>query len=69
MDTLTHIDNFQFPQVLDTVQIAIATGQEVLQVLLQAQDVQPGGQRTAAITAQSLHLQGETPSLTDGLQG
>lgn len=32
--TVTHIDNLQFPQVFDTVQRAVAAGQEVVQVLL-----------------------------------
>ncbi len=28
--TVTHIDNLQFPQVFDTVQRAVAAGQEVV---------------------------------------
>lgn len=53
---VTHIHNLQLPQVLDTVQCAVAAGQEVVQVLVEAQILQPGGQGTAAITAQSLYL-------------
>lgn len=37
-----HIDNLELPQVLDAVEGAVAAGQEVVQVLLQAQRVQPG---------------------------
>ena len=54
-----HIDNLQLPQVLDAVEGAVAAGQEVVQVLLQAQRVQPGRERRAAVAAQRLHLQGD----------
>lgn len=57
---MTYIDNLQLPQVSDAVQSAVAAGQEVLQVLMQAQILQPGGQGVAAVTAQRFHLQQKT---------
>ena len=59
----THIDNLQLPQGLDTLQCPVPAGQEVVQVLLQTQAVQPGGQGRAAVTAQRLHLQGHGRSV------
>lgn len=56
---MTHVDNLQLPKVLDTVQRAVAAGQEVGQVLVEADVLQPGGQRGAAVTTQSLHLDEE----------
>lgn len=55
--SLTHIDDLQLPQVFDTVQSAVAAGQEVVQVLVQTHVLQPGGDGAAAVTAQSFHLQ------------
>lgn len=52
----SYIDNLQLPQVLHTVQSAVAAGEEVWQVFVQAEAVQPGDKRGAAITAQRFHL-------------
>ena len=54
---MSYVDDLQLPQVLHALQRAVAAGQEVGQVLVQAEAVQPGGQRCAAIAAQSFHLQ------------
>lgn len=60
---VTHIDDLQLPQVLHTVQSAVAAGQEVGQILLKTQILQPGGQRVAAVTSQSFHLRDNMSSL------
>lgn len=64
---MTHVYNLQLPKVFHTVQRAVAAGQEVVQVLVQAQVLQPGGQGTAAVTAQRFHLRDETSSFIDDL--
>lgn len=63
----THIDKLQFPEVLHSVDGAVATRQEGMDVVLQPQGVQPGGHRWGAVPviAQSLHLQGEGEGRAD----
>lgn len=39
----THVDKLQFPEVLHSVNRAVAAGQEGMHVVLQPQGVQPGG--------------------------
>lgn len=51
-----HIDDLQLPQVFHTLQCPVAAGQEVVQVFLKTQEIQPRSQRRAAVTAQRLHL-------------
>lgn len=63
---VTHIDDLQLPQVLHTVQSAVAAGQEALQVLMETQILQPGGQRAAAVTSKSFHLKENIFSITAG---
>lgn len=56
-ESSSYIDKLQLPQVLNTLQCAIAIGQKVGQVLVQAEAIQPRGERSASITAQCFHLQ------------
>lgn len=52
----SYVDDLQLPQVLHTLQSAVATWQEVGQIFMQAKAVKPRGEGCAAITAQCLHL-------------
>ncbi len=53
----SYIDNLQLPQVFNTLQCAVATWKKVGQIFMQAESIQPGGKRCAAITAQCFNLQ------------
>lgn len=55
----SYINDFQLPQVLNTLQCAVAAWKEVGQIFVQAKAVQPRGERCTAITAQCFYLQSE----------
>lgn len=63
----THIDKLQLPEVLHSVDGAVAAGQEGVHVVLQPQGVQPGGHRQGAapVAAQGLHLWGKGDKQAD----
>lgn len=67
--SVTHIDDFQLPEVFNTVQGVVVAGQEVGQVLQQTQIFQPGGQGVAAVTAQRFHLCESRSAISDALKG
>lgn len=62
----THVDELQLPEVLHSVDGAVATGQERVDILLQPQRVQPGGHGEGAdpVIAKGLHLQCEAGTVS-----
>lgn len=52
----SYIDDLQFPQVLNTLQCAVAAGKKVGQIFMQTKAIQPSGKRCAAITPQCFYL-------------
>lgn len=53
---VSYIDNLQLPQVFDTLQCAVSICEEIGQIFMETQSIQPGSKRGAAITAQRFHL-------------
>lgn len=53
----SYVNDLQLPQILHTLQSPVTVCKKVGQIFVQAEAVQPRGERCAAITAQRFYLQ------------